>query len=132
MIKILDQKHLLLEFDEQNQCVIQTWRGFFNSQQFRAGCEQTLRLFEQKKPARFLVDISQCSLIKKEDTDWAANTIIPKTIQNGLKYYAFVVPTSVFTQITLENFKDEVESVIKIQPFDNFDKAKQWLISQAN
>ncbi len=132
MIKVVDQKHLVLEFDEQNQCIIQTWRGFFNSQQFRAGVEQTNRLFEQKKPSRFLVDISQSSLIKKEDTDWAANNAIPKAILNGLKYYAFVVPTSVFTQITLENFKDEVESVIKIQPFDNFNKAKQWLISQTD
>jgi hypothetical protein len=129
-MKVIDQKHLTLEYDESQKCIIQVWKGFFSSEQFRNGVKSTNQLFEQKNPARFLVDISTCNHIKKEDTDWAATHAIPLAIKNGLKYYAFVVPTNVFTQMTLNNFKSEVESHITIQPFDNAKSAREWLCSQ--
>ena len=88
---IVNEKHLLLEYDEELKAIIQTWKGFFPSESFRAGVERTNKLFVEKSPVRkFLVDISNSSVIKGEDTTWAAQTAIPKAIHNGLKYYGFV------------------------------------------
>lgn len=129
-MKVINQKHLTLEYDESHKCIVQVWNGYFTSEQFRNGVISTNKLFEQKKPPRFLVDISNCNIVKKEDTDWAATHAIPLAIKNGLKYYAFVVPTNVFSQMTLNNFKSEVESHITIQPFDNRKLAIEWLNSQ--
>lgn len=127
-MKIVNEKNLVLEFDEELNCIIQTWKGFFNSEFFKTGVEKTNKLFEQKRPVKkFLVDISQSSVIKKEDTDWAARTAIPKAISNGLKYYGFVLPENVFTQVSLNNFKQELnQPSIEIRLFDNIDSAKTW------
>lgn len=127
-MKIVNEKNLVLEYDDDLNCIIQTWKGFFNSEFFKDGVEKTNKLFEQKKPVeKFLVDISQCSVIKKDDTDWAARTAIPKAISNGLKYYGFVLPENIFTQVSLNNFKQELnQPSLEIRIFDSIEAAKNW------
>ena len=39
---------------------------------------------------------------------------------------AFIVPTNVFTQISVDNFKKGTNDV-SIQYFDNYEKAKTWI-----
>lgn len=128
-MKIVDEKHIILEYDEELKCIIQTWKGFYNSDAFRLGVNQTNQLFVQKSPVdAFLVDISQSSVIKKEDTDWAARTAIPAAIKNGLKYYGFVLPANVFTQVSLNNFKQELnQPSLEIRLFDSIENAKNWV-----
>ena len=125
---VVNEKHLLLEYNEELKCIIQTWRGFFNSDLFRSGVNRTNQLFAEKKPvATFLVDISESSVIKKEDTEWAATTAIPLAIKNGLKNYGFVLPKNVFTQVSLTNFRNDLnQPSLNIQLFDSMDRAKAW------
>ncbi len=125
---IVDEKHLFLEYDEELKCVIQVWKGFFSSELFREGCNKTNALFEKQKPVtKFLVDISESSVIKKEDTEWAAINAIPTAIKNGLKYYGFVLPKNAFTQVSLNNFrKDLNQPTLEVQLFDSLDRAKKW------
>ena len=128
-MKEVNEKNIVLEYDEDLKCIIQTWKGFFNSEVFRTGVEKTNKLFEKKKPVEaFLVDISSSSVIKKEDTDWAARTAIPAAIRNGLKYYGFVLPENVFTQVSLSNFKKELnQPSLEIKLFDSINDAKNWV-----
>lgn len=132
-MKIVEEKNIVLEYDDDLKCIIQTWKGFFNSEVFRSGVERTNQLFAKKKPvATFLVDISQSSVIKKEDTDWAATTAIPIAIKNGLKNYGFVLPANVFTQVSLNNFKEQLnQPTLTIRLFDNMESAKEWARSLA-
>lgn len=127
-MNILNDTNLVLEFDEETKTIIQTWKGFFKSEFFKKGVEKTNMLFKEKQPvSKFLVDIKDCSVIKKEDTDWAARTAIPLAISYGLKYYGFVLPTNVFTQVSLNNFTKELnQPSLTIQIFDNIDNAKAW------
>lgn len=126
---IVNEKHLFLEYDEELKCIVQVWKGFFNSELFREGVNKTNALFAQKKPVtKFLVDISESSVIKKEDTEWAAVNAIPTAIENGLKYYGFVLPKNAFTQVSLNNFrKDLNQPSLEVQLFDSLDRAKAWV-----
>lgn len=125
----VNEKHLVLKYDERLNCVFQIWKGFFTSEQFREGVEQTNKLFATKKPVpNFLVDISESSVIKKEDTEWAATTAIPLAVKNGLKNYGFVFPKNVFAQVSLNNFrKDLNQPTVSIKLFDNLERAKDWI-----
>lgn len=126
---VVNDKHLVLEYDERMNCIFQIWKGFFSSELFREGVEKTNALFAQKKPVpNFLVDISESSVIKKEDTEWAATTAIPLAIQNGLKNYGFVLPKNIFTQVSLNNFRNDLnQPSLSIRLFDNLDRAKEWV-----
>lgn len=128
---VVNDKNLVLAYDEDLKCIIQTWKGHFSSDYFKEGVERTNQLFANKRPvSRFLVDAQNASLIKKEDTDWAAKTAIPTAIRHGLKYYGFVVPTNVFTQLSLNNFQKELnQPSLEIKLFDNIDAARAWMKS---
>lgn len=128
-MKILDEKYLTLEYDETLKCIIQTWIGFSGSDNFRNGVEKTNELFQQRSPTtKFLVDGTNAAVIAQEDTDWAAKTAIPIAMNYGLKFYGFVVPKNIFSQLSLQQFKKALnQPSLEIQLFDDLSKAKQWM-----
>ncbi len=128
---ILYQKpYLTIELDEKLQCLIQNWKGFATSEQFREGITQSVKFFQEKKNINKLIsNTKDFAVVKKDDTDWVANTATPLMVQNGLKYMAFVLPTNVFTQVSVNNFKSKADEILQIQYFDDVDKSKQWLRS---
>ncbi len=128
---ILYQKpYLTIELDEKLQCLIQNWKGFATSEQFREGITQSVKFFQEKKNINKLIsNTKDFAVVKKDDTDWVANTATPLMVQNGLKYMAFVLPTNVFTQVSVNNFKSKADEILQIQYFDDLDKSKQWLRS---
>lgn len=125
---VIKENNFMLEYDEDMNCIIQTWKGFFNSDYFKEKVHATNKLFAGKRPvAKFIVDGSESSVIKREDTEWAAINAIPIAIQNGLKYYGFVLPKNVFTQVSLKNFrKDLNQPTLEVQIFDSLNTAKAW------
>lgn len=131
MLKVVNDKNLVLEYDDELNCIFQTWKGYFTSEFFRQGVEKTNKLFSDQKPVtKFLVDIQESSVIKKDDTDWAARTAIPLAIEKGLQYYGFVLPKNVFTQVSLKNFQKELnQPTITVRLFDDMGVAKAWVES---
>jgi len=127
-MKVVNDEHLDLEYNDDLKCIIQSWKGYFNSDFFRNGVEKTNQLFEKQAPVEiFLVDISTSGVIKNEDTEWAAETAIPRAIKNGLKYYGFVVPENVFAQLSLNNFRKQLnQPSLETKLFDNLNSAKKW------
>ena len=125
---VVNEKHLTLEYNEELKAIIQIWKGYFPSNSFRAGVLRTNKLFEKMRPVRkFLVDISTSSVISEEDTTWAARTAIPQAIDNGLKYYGFVLPENVFTQVSLKNFQEQLnQPSLEIALFKSLKEAKEW------
>jgi hypothetical protein len=127
---ILYQKpYLTIEHDENLSCLIQRWKGFATSEQFREGIRQSVSYFEEKKMNKLISDTKDFAVVKKDDTDWVASHATPIMVRNGLKYMAFILPTNVFTQVSVNNFKSKADDILQIQYFDNYDKAIQWLVS---
>lgn len=128
-MKEVNEKHLVLEYDEASRCIIQTWKGFSGSVKFREGVEKTNQLFKKNNPTKkFIVDATEAAVVAQEDTIWAAKTAIPIAIQNGLKYYALVVPKNVFSQLSLQNFRNMLnQPSLEVQLFDDLLKAKNWI-----
>ena len=125
---ILYQKnYLTLEYNEELSCLIQHWKGFATSEQFREGIQQSIVYFKEKNINKHVSDTKDFSVVKKSDTDWVASHATPIMVENGLQYMAFVLPTNVFTQVSVNNFKSKAASIVQIQYFDDYDKALDWL-----
>jgi hypothetical protein len=124
---ILYQKpYVTIEQDKQLKCLIQNWKGFATSANFRDAINVSLKLFDQGDFEKIISNTKDFSLVKKEDTDWVAQVVTPQMVKHGLRYMAFIVPTNVFTQITVDNFKEEANKVVSIRYFDNLDAATAW------
>ena len=126
-MKVFENQNLVLERDENLKCLIQNWKGFASSDKFREGINKTVELFKDKKLNKILSNTKDFGMVKKEDTEWLNTQAMPQLIKTGLKCAAFVVPSNVFSQMSIENFKKEAEGPIEIRYFDNADKAKAWL-----
>ena len=124
---LVDKPFVTIERDDQLRCLIQTWKGFAKSEDFRAAIEQSLEFFEKGDLDKIISNTKDFALVKKEDTDWVAQVVTPQMVQHGLRYMAFIVPTNVFTQVTVDNFKEEADSVVSIRYFDKVETAKDWL-----
>lgn len=124
---VLNKPYVTIERDDEMKCLIQTWKGFAKSNEFRAAINDSLAFFVKGGIDKIISDTKEFSLVKKEDTDWVAQVITPQMVQHGLRYMAFVVPKNVFTKISVDNFKEGANSVVSIRYFDEVALAKQWL-----
>lgn len=120
-------KTLDIERDNNLKCLIQHWKGYASSEDFRKGIESSLELFKDKSLDKILSNTKDAGLVKKEDTEWLNTYAMPLLIKNGLKHIAFVLSTSVFSQMSVENFKKYSKEIVQIQYFDNLDRAKEWM-----
>ena len=126
-MKVFENQNIVIERDDQLKCLIQNWKGFASSEKFREAIHKSVEQFNDKKLNKILSNTKDFGMVKKEDTDWLNNNAMPLLIKNGLKYAAFVVPSNVFSQMSVENFKKDASGPIEIRYFDDADKAKQWL-----
>ena len=124
---LVEKSSVVIEHDEQLRCLIQTWKGFAKSKDFRAAIIKSLEFFKQGNLNKIISNTKDFSLVKKEDTDWVAQVITPEMVQHGLRYMAFVVPTNAFTQLTVDNFKEEADRIVEIRYFDSVETARNWL-----
>lgn len=129
-IKLYEKPFLVIEYDQVNKLLIQHWKGFTTSAQFREGINQSVEIFKQKKPSRLLSNTKDSAVVKKEDTEYAASYGIGNMLKNGLKGVAFIIPSSAFTQMSVSNFKEQTgKAPFAMQYFDNVDKAIAWLVT---
>lgn len=126
-MKVYEAQNIIIERDDKLKCLIQNWRGFANSDKFRDGIKQTEELFKDKTLNKIISNTKDFGMVKKEDTEWVSNQSMPILIERGLKYMAFVVPSNVFSQMSVENFKKQSENVVQIRYFDDVEKAKEWM-----
>jgi len=124
---LYQQSYLTIEYEENLQCLIQHWKGFATSEQFRDGINQSITYFTEKKINKLISNTKELAVIKKEDTDWVAAYATPIMVQHGLQYMAFIVPTNIFTQVSVSNFKSKAEDMLQIQYFNDLHIAIHWL-----
>lgn len=128
---LFSQPYLTIEYDASLSCLIQHWQGYAKSEQFRDGIERSVTYFREKelKIDKIISNTKDFAVVKKEDTDFAANEATPVMVAHGLKYIAFIVPTNIFTQLSVNSFKSQADEIVKVRHFDDLQKAKEWLAS---
>ncbi|TCN72926.1 hypothetical protein [Acetobacteroides hydrogenigenes] len=89
----------------EKSCLIQTWKGFCTSEDFRAAQKKTVELFVEKRCKNFISDTTNASLLKKEETDWVSEVITPQLVKAGMVRLNMVLPASAFTKMTLMNLE---------------------------
>ncbi len=124
---LFQQPYLTIEYDEASRCLSQHWKGYAKSEQFRAGILKSIELFREKRPSKLISNTKELAVISNEDTNWAATYATPIMIGHGLRYMAFIVPINVFTQVSVNNFKNKTEDKLQLQYFTDLAKAKEWL-----
>jgi hypothetical protein len=125
---IHETPYLKLEIDTELQCLIQHWRGFCTSEQFRAGIMKSIEVMTENHLSNILTDTRDQDLIRKEDTDWLSQEMLPIFLSSGLKAQAFILPQDLFTKVSVQNYQEVTDNVpVKIAYFNNTEDSIAWL-----
>jgi len=117
-----------IEYLEDISCIIQHWKGYSISNEFRDVINQTIKIFQGgKRFTKIISDSLLLGVVKKEDTDWIAYIANPILIKNGLEKIAFIVPKNVFAQMSVDNYNKESKGTLAIKYFQTMLEAKSWM-----
>lgn len=132
---LFSTKNITFYIDETIPCLVNEWRGFVKSSEFRAGILKLLAMYKEKKPhypkLHLLADTRTLGVISREDLAWVTEEINPQYIELDAHYEAFVVSQNVFGQMSLNRYivNTTEKGNLTVQIFDTMDNAKAWLKS---
>lgn len=123
-----------ISYDEANQIVTARFFGFMNSEGFRTFMLKGLEILQQKlaqhENVMWLADTREHKVVQKKDTDWVAEEWTPKAQKSGLTHIAFILPSDVFAQMSIENYQAVTVKSVKIKNFGDVESARQWYRSE--
>lgn len=94
--------YLQIAVDPQKGCLVQIWTGYCTSEEFREGQQKSLDLFVENCCIHFISDTTNAYPLEDEELDWVSRNITPKLRKAGMDTINFVIPSSVYTRLTLE------------------------------
>ena len=116
-------------------CVIISWNGFANSEQFRFLMDRGLELYQAEakrtQPLGWLADTQNVQAVKPTDQDWMHTDWNVRAHRAGIRHVSFVVPETVFGQISVQSYSRNVATTndyeIETYAHRTLKEAKQWL-----
>lgn len=106
METLYSNRFLAISYVPAKNCLVQTWKGFCTSEEYRDGMRKSVEFFIQKRCKNFISDATNASLLKKEDTDWVTSEITPQFVKAGMAVLNLVLPESAFTKMTIMNLEN--------------------------
>lgn len=122
-MKLFENDYSKINHLAESKTLVQVWKKFCMPEDFRITQIKTVELFKAKKCVNLISDTTNAGVLRKEETEWAAQTITPQLIEAGLKEINFVVPNNVFTQMTLKNLHKQEQGSLPLNYFPNVNDA---------
>ena len=102
MVTKFSTSYLQISVEPKKKCLIQSWIGYCTSEEFRYGQQRSLDIFIEEGCQNFISDTTDAIPLPEEDVVWVSEVITPKLHKAGMEILNLVVPSSVFTRLTLE------------------------------
>lgn len=116
-----------IEYNKEKQQIIQKWTGFSSSDVFRTALMKTTEFAQKNMVKSVISDTLEQAVVKPEDIQFAVSRM-PKAALGNIKAMAFIMPKSVFTQLSVQKFEKE-SHMDMIRYFDSYKTAQAWIDS---
>lgn len=107
MILAYSNSYLKVFVDKGRCCLVQSWKGYCTSDEFRIGQQKTLDLFLEYKCEHFITDTTNATPLDEMELVWVTENITPKLRAAGMKVLNVVLPSSEYTRVTLQILEKE-------------------------
>jgi hypothetical protein len=127
-----DEPHLTLRWEPDDKIVCAQWKNDVRSEPMRAGLEAGLKLIAEKKARRWLVDSRELGAIDPADVKWVNDNWIPRAVDAGIAWMAFVMAKKIVMQMTMKTFIARInQRELGTAYFEDLDGARTWLRDQS-
>jgi hypothetical protein len=124
-----------IELDDELPCVKLTLNGVPRfSEHYQLVQKKRLELMHQEIKnfdiLHMLTDSRTAGPVLNEDVDYFKSEVMPEMEKAGIKYLAIIMPTGVFTRLTVKEMTADARSV-EVKTFDRMQDARAWLRSKS-
>lgn len=120
-------KNIEISFDEQNKILHCNWIGFQNKESIVKSGGDILNFLKKKGCSKVLNDNTQVTGPWQEAAEWTATEWFPAMINAGLKHFAWIFSTNIFSELSA---KKAMPSSDVVKSFNSMKEAREWLIVQ--
>ena len=117
----------ILSFEEPEQWLRATWRGFVDMDVALRGADDYLRVLAEIRCPYLLNDNVALQGPWFDSIDWLEQIWVPQAAQMGLRYVAHVVQADSLSDIITVNFHGSKVGEIELQIFQQIAEAEAWL-----
>jgi hypothetical protein len=115
-------------WDAAISAAIGAGEGFVDGEELRTGMDKGLELLIKNRSSKWLAEMSRRKVHTEEDQRWIVDDWTPRAVAAGLRYTAFVLPTSVIAKMSLKRMTQIVaERSMELGYFDDLEDARRWL-----
>lgn len=106
------------------------WEGYANVDAIKSWGLEFTDLVKKTKCPYLLNDDSKSTGPWTQAMDWIESVLIPKVIEAGLKYYAHVVSSNTFSEMSAKELNMNIGGHLEMATFKTIEEAKEWLKSK--
>lgn len=131
--KVYESNYLTLVVNEETKLLKVIWSSATESMQddeFRKEITTYAEIAEKYQPTKSLVDTAFFLMtVLPETQEWVNQNIHHRSLQAGIKKFAYLVSKDLFSQVSIEQTmeEDNAKSIFETRYFDNETEAVEWL-----
>jgi len=119
--------YISIRYDKANHVVVLEWIIPPTSDEFREGLNSLLAAMEHFKTGKIITDVGHLGTIHPDNQRWAATEWLQSALKIGYSHIAIIMPSDIFTQMSVEDTMSQVDSPLPSAYFDNMEKAIEWI-----
>ncbi|WP_347159112.1 hypothetical protein [Pontibacter chitinilyticus] len=123
---------LSINYQEEERVLQVLWEGQVTSAEVRNGYKKIIDLVRQYKPTKWLLDLHNRELIKREDQRWVFTHVYPQALQliQQTVFVAIILPVYSYHSLVNELNGDELmhgDNFLIMNHFLYQEEARRWL-----
>lgn len=108
MQNYFESEFVNIDYNEGDRVIIMVWKTPPTSGEFRRGMDSLVEAMINFKTGKILADTVYMGAVHPDDQDWAATDWNRRAIAAGFSHNAIVVPSDIFTEMSVEAILDQV------------------------
>lgn len=122
-----EKDYITIGYNKDAHAVVSQWTTPPTSDEFRKALDAILAALEHFKTGKQVSDTTHLGAMHPEDQKWVATDWFEKALKAGYSHLAIIVPSDVFTQMSVEDTFSNVTSPIPYTYFDTMETAIAWI-----
>ena len=115
-------------WDPTTLAVVGGGEGFVDGEELRTGMNKGLELLIKKRSSKWLAEMSHRRVHSEDDQKWIVDDWTSRATAAGMRYAAFVLPTSTISMMSLKRMTQVLaDGSLELGYFDDLEEARRWL-----
>lgn len=130
VLPFFKKDYVRISYDDSAHIIIHEWLIPPTEEEFKAGCEQLIEAMLHFKTGKVVVDTRGQGVLVPELMEWMTTDWAPRGAAAGYSHGAIILPTDVFTQLSVDEIMETVSELGVSRNFDDMENAIDWIRSQ--